>query len=169
MKSYCGNCNVVDSVDYVADIDAPDDYSWENIPTRGADYIVAGGDTYFEYDSDGDMYMGLRDSSSDEDEKRSEEKFVRRVKRRTLRRRIRLERRRRGRDTEWSVEEMVQWLVTPESDPDWCSPEDSLTDFASDEIAEDSDGVNEPNEHRRDFSRDTICAHEHRESRHDGE
>ena len=135
-ESDCGNCNVVEHVDYVTDIDAPVDYSLENIPTRCADYLLPGGDTFFEYDSDEDMYMNLRDSSSDEDEKKAEEKFVRRFKRRALRRRIRMERRQRGRDTEWSVEEMVQWLVTPEGDPDSCSYEDSLTDFASDEIAE---------------------------------
>ena len=66
--NYCGNCNVVDGVDYVTGIGVPVDYSLENIPTRCADYHLAGGDTDFEYDSDRDMYMGLRDSSTDEDE-----------------------------------------------------------------------------------------------------
>ena len=92
--------------------------------------------------------MGLRDSSCGEDEKRSEEKFVRKVKRRTLRRRIRLERLRRGRDTEWSVEEMDRWLWTPEDDPDSCSSEDSLTDVASDESAKESDNAEVIFEHR---------------------
>ena len=136
MKRYCGNCNVVvSSVDYVSDIGAPADYSLENIPTRCADYLLPGGDKFSEYDSDEDMYMNLRDSSSDKDEKKSEEKFVTRVKRRALRRRIRMERRRRGRDTEWSIEEMDQWRGAPEDDPDSCSSEDSRTDFASDESA----------------------------------
>ena len=129
VKSDGENCRVVDYVDYIADVDAPVDYSLENIPTRCADYFVPGGDTLFKYDSDAYIYMSLRDSSSDEDEKKAEEKFVRRVKRRTLRRRIRMERRRRGRDIEWSVDEMVHWLVTPEGDPDSCSSEDSLIDL----------------------------------------
>ena len=64
---------VVDSVDSVSDTDAPVDCSLENIPTRCADYLLAGGDTIFEYDSDEDMFMNLRNSSSDEDEKKSEE------------------------------------------------------------------------------------------------
>ena len=106
-----GNLNVViDSVDYVSDIDAPVDYSLEDIPTRCADYLLAGGNTLFEYESEEYMYMNLRDSSSDEEERKSEEKFVRRVKRRTLRRRTRLEQLRRGGDTELNVEEIDRCL-----------------------------------------------------------
>ena len=33
---------------------------------------------------------------------------------------------------------MDQWLMTPEDDPDSCSNEDSLIDFASDVSAEES-------------------------------
>ena len=59
-----------------------------------------------EVDSDGDVRPVFGASSSDEAERLSEEKFVRRFGRRTLRRRSRMERRRRGRDHVWSVDEM---------------------------------------------------------------
>jgi hypothetical protein len=85
----------------MSDVDAFVDDTSENIPSRCADYLLPGGDTLFEYDSDEDMYVNLRDSSSDEEEKKSEAMFVEKVKRRTRRRQIRMERRQRGRDTEW--------------------------------------------------------------------
>ena len=53
---------------------------------------------------------------------------------------------------------MDRWLVTPEDDPDSCTSEDSLTDIASDESAEDSDDFDEPNYDRQDFCRETIMA-----------
>ena len=79
IESYCEHCHVVDPVGCVDDIEFPVDYSLENIPTRCADYLFVGVDTYFEYDSDGDIHPALRDSSSEKKEKQSEEKFVRRV------------------------------------------------------------------------------------------
>ena len=67
-----------------------------------------------------------------------------------------MERRRRGRETDWSVEGMDPWLVTPEDLPDSCRSEDSLIEFAPEGSAEGSDNLDEPNDHRRDFRRDTI-------------
>ena len=118
------------------DLDAPVDDSLDDIPTRYADYGgLAPGDPGFydsrmnptelnvimsenlksqnadkldfpSVDSDGNIRPALGVSSSDEEEKLSEEKFVRRVKRRTFRRRVRMERHWRGHDTVWSVEDM---------------------------------------------------------------
>ena len=68
-----------------------------------------------------------------------------------------MERRQRGRDTEWSDEEMDRWLGTPEDDPDSCSSESLLTDFAPDDSAEDSDGIDEPHELRRECCRDIYA------------
>ena len=71
-----------------------------------------------------------------------------------------MERRRRGHGTEWSTEDMDQWLRTPEDDPDSCSSESSLTDSASNWSADESDygdGIYEPNEPRREFRRDTLA------------
>ena len=136
------------------DVDAPVDYSLDEVPTRCADYIgLVPGDPGFDYsrmdpakleiimsenmksqnadmlvfsevDSDGDVRPALGAGSSDGAEKQSEEKFVRKSKRRTLRRRSRMERRRRGRNTIWGVDEMDRWLVTSEDDPDPCSSKD---------------------------------------------
>ena len=70
-----------------------------------------------------------RISKSKEEEKTREAKFASRVKDRTLRRRIRLERQPREQIPEpWITEEMDKWLVTPEDDPESGSSDDSLTD-----------------------------------------
>ena len=60
--------------------------------------------------------------------------------------------------------------MIPEDDPDFCSSEDSLIDFASDESAEGSDNFDEPKYDRQDFCQDMITyAHECQEGRHEGD
>ena len=57
-KSDGGNRGVVvDDGDYISDINASIADSSENLPSRCADYLLAGGDAFFEYDSEEDMYI----------------------------------------------------------------------------------------------------------------
>ena len=107
----------------------------ENMKSQHADKL-----DFPDVDSDGDVRPALGASSSDEAETQSEDKFVKRAKRRILRRRIRMERRRgqtqinlKGRSgclASWSFEEMDRWITTTEDDPEFGSSEDSLIDFA---------------------------------------
>ena len=135
----------------VIELDAITKKSLTSQNTEESEYIA-------EIDSDGDVRPNLGFSSSEDEDKAKETKFVNRVKRRTLRRKTRMDRQRRGQGMVWSAKNMDHWLATPEDDPEPGRSDESLTDSAEGESLDYSDEPNyrEPSATRQapDFCRD---------------